>query len=66
MTGLDGKFALVVQALRYLGKDGVGATEIQKLREVLTEVERRKLLKETRFGVGWIYEVAKKIAEMTA
>jgi hypothetical protein len=65
MTGLDGKFALAVQALRYLGKDGVGATEIQKLRAVLTEAERRKLLKETRFGVGWIYEVS-KIAEMKA
>jgi predicted transcriptional regulator of viral defense system len=24
MSGLEGKFALVVQALRYLGKDGVG------------------------------------------
>jgi hypothetical protein len=66
MTRLEGKFALVVQALRYLGKDGVGATEIQKLRAALTQAERRKLLKETRFGVGWIYEVAKKIAETAA
>jgi hypothetical protein len=66
MTGLEGKFALVVQALRYLGKDGVGAPEIQKLRAALTPAERRKLLKETRFGVGWIYEVAKRIAETMA
>jgi hypothetical protein len=66
MTGLDGKFALVVQALRYLGKDGVGAREIEKLRASLTPAERRKLLKDTRFGVGWIYEVAKRIAKKTA
>jgi hypothetical protein len=66
MTGFDGKFALVVQTLRYLGKDGVGAPEIQKLRAALTPAERRKLLKDTRFGVGWIYEVAKRIAETTA
>jgi Family of unknown function (DUF6088) len=66
MTGLDGKFALVVQALRYLGEDGIGAREIEKLRAALTEAEKSKLLKDTRFGVGWIYEVVKRIAEKTA
>src|SRR5271168_4331265 len=40
MAGLDGKFALVVQALRYLGKDGVGPREIEKLRTELTPAER--------------------------
>ena len=29
MAGLGGKFALVVQALRHLGKEGVGPTEIE-------------------------------------
>ena len=66
MAGLEGKFALVVQALRHLGKDGVGAREIEKLRAALTPAEKRKLLKDTRFGVDWIYEVAKRIAEKTA
>src|ERR1700683_1422316 len=32
MAGLEGKLALVVQALRYLGKEGVGANEIETLR----------------------------------
>src|SRR5208283_70001 len=32
MAGLEGKFALVVQALRHLGKDGVGPREIETLR----------------------------------
>jgi hypothetical protein len=66
MAGLEGKFALVVQALRYLGKEGFGAREIETLQSSLSAVEKRRLLKDTRFGVDWIYEVAKKIAEKAA
>src|ERR1700733_8698095 len=66
MAGLEGKFALVVQALRYLGKDSVGPREIETLREALTPAEKRKLVKDARFGVDWIYEVAKRIAEDAA
>jgi hypothetical protein len=66
MAGLEGKFALVVQALRYLGKEGVGAREIETLRRTLSSPEKRRLVKDTRFGVDWIYEVAKGIAEKTA
>src|ERR1022692_2244714 len=66
LAGLEGKFALVVQALRYLGKDGVGAREIETLRRTLSPAEKRRLVKDTRFGVDWIYAVAKKIAEKTA
>jgi len=32
----------------------------------LSLAERRKLVKETRFGVDWIYEVANRIAENAA
>lgn len=63
LTGPEGKIALVVQALRYLGKDGAGAGEIDTLRAGLTPAEKRQLVKDTRFGVDWIYEVAKRIAE---
>jgi Family of unknown function (DUF6088) len=66
MAGLEGKLALVVQALRYLGKEGVGAKEIETLRAGLSAAEKRKLAKDTRFGVDWIYEVAKRIAEKAA
>jgi hypothetical protein len=66
MAGLEGKLALVVQALRYLGKEGVGAKEIETLRAGLSAAEKRKLVKDTRFGVDWIYEVAKRIAEKAA
>lgn len=66
MAGLEGKFALVVQALRHLGKEGIGPREIEKLRSALSPAEKRRLVKDARFGVDWIYEVAKKIAEKTA
>jgi predicted transcriptional regulator of viral defense system len=66
MAGLEGKIALVVQALRHLGKDKVGEQEISTLRAKLSAAERKKLVKETRFGVDWIYEVANSIAEKAA
>ena len=66
MAGLEGKFALVVQALRYLGKEGVGPREIETLRTALSPAEKRKLVKDAQFGVDWIYEVAKRIAEKAA
>lgn len=66
MAGLEGKSALVVQALRHLGKDSIGRREIDKLRESLSSAERRKLAKDARFGTDWIYEVAKRIAEEEA
>ncbi|HTX35752.1 MAG TPA: DUF6088 family protein [Bryobacteraceae bacterium] len=66
MAGLAGKFALVVQALRYLGRKGVGHAEIARLRAALTPAEKRKLVRDTRFGVDWIYAVAKRIAEKAA
>jgi hypothetical protein len=66
MAGLEGKFALVVQALRHLGKERIGPHEIEKLRSALSPVEKRRLVRDTRFGVDWIYAVAKRIAEKTA
>jgi hypothetical protein len=66
LAGLEGKFALVVQALRHLGKERVGGREIETLQSALTPAEKRQLVKDTRFGVDWIYEAAKKIAEKTA
>jgi hypothetical protein len=66
MAGLDGKYALVVQALRHLGQEAVGPREIATLQSSLTAAEKQKLVKDTRFGVDWIYETAKKIAEKSA
>lgn len=66
LAGLEGKLALVVQALRYLGKESVGTREVEILRDKLSHKEKLDLLKDTRFSVDWIYEVAKQIAEKGA
>ena len=66
MAGPEGKSALVVQALRYLGKERVGPSEVDKLGAGLSPAEKRQLMKDTRFGVDWIYEVANRIAEKKA
>ena len=66
MGGLEGKAALVVQALRYLGKESVRTQEIETIRGRLSPQEKQRLVKETRFSVDWIYEIAKRIAEKTA
>jgi hypothetical protein len=66
LAGPDGRIALVVQALRYLGKEAVSKREIETLRSSLSPSEKRQLVKETQFGVEWINDVAKQIAEKTA
>jgi hypothetical protein len=66
LAGFEGKLALVVQALRYLGREGVSARELDQLRSSLSGAEKRKLVKDTRYSVDWIYETAKKLAEKTA
>lgn len=66
LAGLEGRSALVVQALRHLGKDRIGSTELERLRTLLSHAEKRKLLKDARFGVDWIYEIARKLSEESA
>jgi hypothetical protein len=39
-----------------LGKDAIGPCEIEKLRSTLSHAEKRRLVKDARFGVDWIYE----------
>jgi len=60
---LRGKFAFVVQALRHLDKEGEGVRDIERLRALLPPADEPRFVKDTRFGVDWIYESAKRIAE---
>jgi len=63
LPGSGERFSLVVQALRYLGKQEIGPREIEHLRTSLSAPEKKKLLKDTRFSTEWIYDVAKRVAE---
>ena len=56
--------ALITQALKALGKDGVDDKTIQKLRKrVVTDKNIPDLLAETQHGTVWIFEVMKVITE---
>lgn len=55
--------ALVVQALKTLGKENIGTLEIKKLSAALTRENKAQLLEETQYSTAWIFETAKEIYE---
>ena len=54
---------LVVQALRYFGKDRVGNKVIARLKQKLSRSEKNELLENIHYGTEWIHEVVQKIAK---
>lgn len=52
---------LVINALKYLGKETITEKIIDKLRTRFDEKQKRKLLEDARFGTDWIFEVIQKI-----
>jgi hypothetical protein len=61
ISKLSYKTALVVQALKTLGKDNVKDTIITKLKNTLTDKEKETLLIEAKAVTSWIYEYIKVI-----
>lgn len=61
ISKLSTKTALVVQALKALGKDNVRDTIIDKLKKSLTDDEKKALLSEAKAVTSWIYEDIKLI-----
>src|SRR5713226_9287020 len=55
--------ATVLQALRHLGKDGVDATVVSRIRKALSPRKRSQLLRDARYTTDWIAEVVRKLAE---
>jgi hypothetical protein len=54
---------LVVQALRYFGKDRVGDEIIAHLKQKLSHNEKNELLENIHYSTEWIYEIVQKIAK---
>jgi len=54
--------ATVIQALRYLGRNAVDKNVIGPLRYTLSAKDRRRLVKDTRYGTDWIHQIAKQLA----
>jgi hypothetical protein len=60
---LQGKVsALVVQALRYLGRRSVDDAVVDKLRRTLSETDKRALVRDTHHAADWIVRVIRRIA----
>lgn len=57
--------ATVLQALRYLERDGVDDKVVAKIRKDLSTKHRSQLLPETRYTTDWMAEVVPRIARET-
>lgn len=57
------KTATVIQSIKSLGKEDITSEVIQKIRENLTEKERKDLMNESKSVPAWIYEVLREICE---
>ena len=55
--------ALIVQALKALGKDNIDDTIINKLKNDLTDEEKANALLEAKAATSWIYEYIKQICK---
>jgi hypothetical protein len=50
----DATSAVVMEALRYLGKDRVGDPEVQRLRSLLTDRDRARLAGNITYAPAWM------------
>ena len=57
------KSALVVQALRFVGRESITDDVLARIRRVLTSKERHRLLKDAQYTSDWIADAARRIAE---
>jgi hypothetical protein len=55
---------LVIQALRYIGKDHVDDSIIKKLRERLDDKQKNQLVKDLRYAPAWIAVIFRRIASV--
>lgn len=53
--------ALIIQALKALGKENVTDKEIRKLSKTLNRSQKQKMLLESRRVTAWVYEYIKQI-----
>lgn len=54
---------LVVQALRYLGKDNVNDEVVAHLKKNLSHEEKEELLEHIHYSAEWIYEIVQQTAK---
>ena len=55
------KTALVIQAIKALGKDKITGDIIEKIRSLTTDEEKEQMFVEAKYATAWIYDVIKEI-----
>ena len=55
------KTALVIQAIKALGKDKISGDVIEKIRSLTTDEEKEQMFVEAKYTTAWIYDVIKEI-----
>lgn len=63
ISKLSYKTALTIQALKALGKENVSEQIICRLKKVLNEEEKEKMLTEAKSATSWVYEYIKVICK---
>lgn len=61
ISGMSFKTAAVIQALKALGKENIGETQINIIKRNIKEEEKATILKEGRQSSVWIYDMIKRI-----
>jgi len=55
--------AMVIQAIKAIGKDRISETQIDILKKRLSSEEKKALLREGKTATAWIYEILRKLGE---
>lgn len=63
LTGMSPKTALVVQALKTLGKENTDARTIEVLKSNLSATEKKNIIKEIPKVSAWIFDVLQNICD---
>ena len=63
ISGMSQKTALVTQAIKALGKEGIDEESLQRIRRNLSDGEKTCLLTETQHTTVWIYECIKQVVK---
>lgn len=61
LNEVSARTALVIQALKALGKDNITEVEIQRLSTLLEKSEKQRMLSESQRVTAWVYEYIKQI-----
>ena len=61
ISNMSPKTALVVQALKALGKDKIRNETVRRIKAGTSTAERNAMLTEAKYATSWIYEIIKSI-----